>query len=161
MLGPGDGSTPVQYIDGRDLGAWIVRVVEDRTVGTFNALGPATRQTMQQVLDACNQAAGNKATITWVDGKFLTDHAVSGWSELPMWIDNTGDDAGFGTMANARALAKGLEFRPVLATAKDTLAWLATLPDDERAKAASSGIKPDKEQQVLAAWRTRRPDLAR
>ena len=155
VLGPGDGSTPTQYIDGRDLGAWIVRVIEDRTVGTYNALGPTTRLTMKQALDACNQAAGNTASITWVDGKFLYAHHVQPWSEMPMWIDNQGDDAGFGTMSNARAVGKGLAFRPVLDTAKATLAWLATLPEDERAKAASSGIKPEKEHQVLAAWHAR------
>ncbi len=155
VLGPGDGTTPTQWIDGRDLGAWIVRAIEDRTVGIYNALGPATRLTMKQALDACNAAAGNKATITWVDGTFLYDHGVQPWSEMPMWIDNKGDDAGFGTMTNARAIAKGLTFRSIEATAKDTLAWLDTLPADERAKAASSGIKADKEQQVLAAWKAR------
>jgi 2'-hydroxyisoflavone reductase len=27
VLAPGDGTTPVQYIDGRDLGSWLIRVV--------------------------------------------------------------------------------------------------------------------------------------
>jgi 2'-hydroxyisoflavone reductase len=152
MIGPGDGTTPTQWIDGRDLGAWIVKVVEDRTVGVYNAFGPATRTTMKTALDACNQASGGKAQITWVDGDFLTKHEVQGWSEMPMWIDNKGDDAGFGTMKNDRAIAKGLAFRPCLDTARDTLAWLATLPADQQAKMRSSGIKPDKEASVLAAW---------
>jgi arylsulfatase A-like enzyme len=43
VLCPGDGSTPTQYIDGRDLGAWIVKVIEDGAVGVFNALGPERR----------------------------------------------------------------------------------------------------------------------
>jgi 2'-hydroxyisoflavone reductase len=156
VLAPGDGSTPVQYIDGRDLGAWIVRVIEDRTVGTMNALGPEHRVTMKQVLDACNHALGDKAQLTWVDAAFLDAQGVSGWSEMPMWIDNKGEFAGFGTLANARAVKAGLTFRPIGDTARDTLAWLATLPEDERAKARSSGIKPDKEAQVLAAWKARR-----
>ena len=156
MIGPGDGTTPTQWIDGRDLGAWIVKVVEDRTVGTYNALGPATRTAMKSALDACNAAAGNRAQITWVDGDFLTKQGVAGWQDLPMWMDNKGDDAGFGTMKNDRALAKGLVFRPCEDTARDTLAWLATLPPDEQAKARSSGIKPDKEAAVLAAWHARK-----
>lgn len=156
VVGPGDGMTPVQWIDGRDLAAFVVKAIEDTTVGTYNAFGPPQPTTIKTVLDACNEAGGNKAQITWVDGKFLTDHGVLGWRDLPMWLDNKqADDLGFGTMKNARALAKGLACRPPLETAKDTLAWLATLPEDERAKAASSGVKRDKELEVLAAWKAR------
>jgi 2'-hydroxyisoflavone reductase len=156
VIGPGDGTTPVQWIDGRDLAAFVVKTIEDKTVGTYNAFGPAHPTTIKTVLDACNEAGGNKAQITWVEGKFLTDHGVLGWRDLPMWVDNKDpDDLGFGTKNNSRALAKGLACRPVLETAKDTLAWLATLPEDERAKLASSGVKRDKELEVLAAWRAR------
>jgi 2'-hydroxyisoflavone reductase len=156
VLAPGDGTTPTQWIDGRDLGAWIVRVIEQRTVGVYNALGPAQRTTMKQALDGCNAAAGGKATLTWVPADFLAAHNVDGWSDLPMWLDNhQADQLGFGTTSNARAVAAGLTFRPVTETAKDTLAWLATLPDDERAKVRSSGIKPQREAEVLAAWHRR------
>jgi 2'-hydroxyisoflavone reductase len=155
VLGPGDGTAAVQWIDGRDLGAWIVQLIEQRTVGVMNAVGPAKRTSIKQVLDACNQAAGNKATITWVDGDFLAQQKVGGWSELPMWIDPKGEDAGFGTLSNARALAAGLELRPILDTARDTLTWLATLPPDEQPKARSTGIARDKELAVLAAWKAR------
>lgn len=159
VLAPGDGSTPVQWIDGRDLGAWLVRVVEDRTVGTMNALGPAKRQSMREVLEACNAAVGGKAQLTWVDAAFLENQGVGGWSDMPMWIDNQGENAGFGTTSNARAIRAGLTFRPVGDTARDTLAWLATQPppdNPDRAKLRSSGIARDKEAQVLAAWRARK-----
>jgi 2'-hydroxyisoflavone reductase len=155
VLGPGDGATPVQYIDGRDLGAWIVRVIEDRTVGTMNALGPERRVTMKQVLDDCNRALGGAARLTWVDADFLEQQGVEPWRDMPMWIPNTGDYAGFGTLQNTRAVRAGLTFRPIGDTARDTLAWLDTLPEDQRATARSSGIKPDKEAQVLAAWKAR------
>src|ERR1700722_10952243 len=41
ILAPGDGSDPVQFIDARDLAEWTIRVAESRTIGTFNATGPA------------------------------------------------------------------------------------------------------------------------
>jgi 2'-hydroxyisoflavone reductase len=156
VLCPGDGATPVQYIDGRDLGAWIVKVIEDGTVGTFNALGPERRIAMKEVLDACNAAGGNKAALTWVDAAFLDQQEVAPWSELPMWFDAKGEMAGFGTMSNARAVAAGLTFRPILDTAKDTLAWIETAPDDKRKKWSSTGISREKEAKVLAAWKARR-----
>lgn len=153
VLVPGDGTTPVQYIDGRDLGNWIVRVIEDQTTGIYNALGPERQVTMKEAMEACNRAAGNKAQLTWVPNDFLTKQGVSGWQDMPMWIDLS-DMPGFGTMVNKKAIAKGLQFRPLEETAKDTLAWLETLPADEKAKARSSGIKRDKEEAVLAAWKT-------
>jgi nucleoside-diphosphate-sugar epimerase len=155
VLAPGDGTTPVQYVDGRDLGAWIVKVIEDRTVGTYNALGPAAPITMRGCLDACNHVLGDRAKLVWVAAEFLDDHGVRGWSDMPMWFDNHGDNAGFGTLSNRRAIAKGLAFRPVTETAVDTVAWLATLPEDVRAKVRSSGIAPDREREVIAAWKAR------
>ena len=44
-LAPGDGSDPVQFVDARDLAEWTVRVAEARSLGTFNAMGPAERLT--------------------------------------------------------------------------------------------------------------------
>jgi 2'-hydroxyisoflavone reductase len=155
VLAPGDGATTVQYIDVRDLAAWLARVVEDRTVGVYNTLGPKELITMKQVVDACNEAGGNQATVTWVDADFLEKNGVQGWSDMPLWLPPAGDFAAIGKMSNARAVAKGLTFRPILDTAKDTLAWLATVPEAERAKLASTGISRDREEKVLAAWKAR------
>lgn len=156
VLAPGDGSTPVQYIDGRDLGAWITRVVENGTTGTMNALGPEKRVTMKDVLDECNRALGNKAQLVWVGNDLLEKEDVHPWSEMPLWIPNQGDFAGFGTLDNRKAVKAGLTFRPIGETARDTLAWLETLPPEERTKARTSGIKPDKEAKVLALWKARK-----
>jgi 2'-hydroxyisoflavone reductase len=153
VLAPGDGTTPVQWIDVRDLATWLVHSVEQRTVGTMNAFGPDPGQPMRAVLEACNAAAGGKARLVWVPADFLDKQGVHGWVDLPMWIDAHGDDAGFGTMSNARAVAAGLVQRPIGETARATLAWLATLPPETRAKVASSGIARDREAAVIAAWR--------
>jgi 2'-hydroxyisoflavone reductase len=155
VLCPGDGTTPTQFIDARDLAAWLVTLIENGTVGTFNALGPEKRFSMKEALDACNAAGGNKATLSWVDADFLAAHDVSPWSDMPMWFDAKGDFAGFGTLSNARALKAGLRFRPVLDTAKDTLTWLASLPADQRTQFGSKGISREKEAKVLADWKAR------
>jgi 2'-hydroxyisoflavone reductase len=155
VLAPGDGTTPTQWIDGRDLGAWVVRMIEDGKTGVYNALGPETRITMKQVLDTCNEVGGNKAQLTWVPADFLAKQGVAPWSDMPMWIDLS-EMAGFGTMQNKRAIAAGLTFRPIKETAADTLAWVATLSPDDAAKMKSSGIKRDKEAAVLAAWKEKK-----
>ncbi|MEZ4360764.1 MAG: NAD-dependent epimerase/dehydratase family protein [Kofleriaceae bacterium] len=155
VLAPGDGATPVQWIDGRDLAAWLVRAVEDRALGVFNALGPRELTTMRQALERCNAALGGRATLTWVPASFLAAQKVSGWSDLPMWLPPEGEFAGFGTLSNARAVAAGLQFRPIAATAADTLAWLGELPADAPAKVRSSGLSREREAAVLAAFRAR------
>ncbi len=156
VLCPGDGSTPVQYIDSRDLATWLVHLIETNTVGVFNALGPAKRITMKDVIDQTNAAVGGKGQPVWVDWKFLEKKEVMPWAEMPMWIPNEGEDASFGTNSNARAVKAGLTFRPIGDTAKDTLAWLPTLPEDQRQRARSSGIKRDKEDKILAEWKAQK-----
>ena len=49
-----------------------------------------------------------------------------------------------------RAVAKGLTFRPLAVTARDTLAWFKAQPP-ERQK-LKAGITAEREAEVLAAW---------
>ena len=91
-----------------------------------------------------------------MDAAFLAKEGVRGWvGSCRCGSTPTGEDAGFGTLSNARAVAAGLAQRPIGDTARDTLAWLATLPADQRATVASTGIARDKEAAILAAWRAR------
>jgi 2'-hydroxyisoflavone reductase len=116
------------------MAAFIITAIENTTVGTFNVFGPSNHPklqlTMKQLIEACNQAAGNKATPTWVDAAFLTAHEVTPWSELPGWLPASSDTAGFGRRSNRRAIEAGLKLRSVVETARDTLAWIAS-PDLE------------------------------
>jgi 2'-hydroxyisoflavone reductase len=155
VLAPGDGSTLTQCIDGRDLAAWIVKVIEDRTTGVFNALGPDRPLPFREVVATARAAAGSSQEVVWVAEDFLEKQGVAPWSDLPMWIPAKGEYAGFGTMSNRRAIAAGLQFRPIADTARDTHAWVKALPADEPAKKRSSGISRDREAAVIAAWKAR------
>ncbi|MBV8761989.1 MAG: NAD-dependent epimerase/dehydratase family protein [Deltaproteobacteria bacterium] len=154
VLAPGDGTTPVQYIDVRDLAAFVARVVADTTVGTYNVLAPEHITPIKDFLAQINAATGNHAQIIYVPADFLEKQDVHGWSDMPLWLPPTGDFAGIGTQSNARAVAKGLTFRPLAETTKDTLAWLQTVPEADRPKLASTGISRDREAKVIAAWRS-------
>jgi 2'-hydroxyisoflavone reductase len=149
VLAPDKPEDRVQFIDVRDLGKWIVKIIDTRTVGVFNATSAPLR--MGDVLDACKAASGSDARFTWVDAGFLAAQKVEEWSDLPVWTSPAGSDAGAGRVSNARAVAKGLTFRPVKATAKDTLDWWKTLPE-ERTSRLKSGLSPEREAAVLAAW---------
>jgi len=55
-------------------------------------------------------------------------------------------------VSNALAVGKGLVFRPVAETARDTLAWWKTQPEERRSK-VRAGLAAEKETAVLAAWK--------
>jgi 2'-hydroxyisoflavone reductase len=154
VLAPGSPDDPIQIIDVRDLGAFLVRLIEDGTRGVFNATGPNSTLTMGQTLDACKQVSGSDASFTWADADFLEKQGVQPWSDMPAWVPNKGETAGFAKVSIARALKAGLTFRPVADTARGTLEWFKSLPETRRAK-LRSGISPEREAKVLAAWKSR------
>jgi len=151
VLAPGDGNDPVQYIDVRDLAAFIVLGVERNLTGTYNATCPAKTLTMKKFLEGVHKGAGGTAKFTWVSADFLEKKEVSPWSDLPVWVPRGDGGVGMTQLSCAKAIAAGLTFRPVANTAKDTLAWFKTLPEDRRGKLAA-GITADKETELLAAW---------
>jgi 2'-hydroxyisoflavone reductase len=155
ILAPGDGSDLVQFIDARDLAEWTIRMVEARTFGVFNATGPAQPLSMRDMLAGIAAAVHAEPRLTWVPAKFLEEHNVSAWSDMPVWVPNEGDSAGFARRDIGRAKAAGLTFRSLASTSAETLAWFRTLPADRQAK-LRAGIAPEREAEVLAAWRASR-----
>jgi len=151
-LAPGDGGDPVQYVDVRDLATFVVHCIEDGIVGVYDATGPEKRLSMKEMLDASRKAAARPASLTWVPEKFLEENKVSAWGDMPVWA---GADAGFSQIDCKKAIGKGLRFRSAGQTARDTLAWWKTLPEDRRAK-MRSGLSPEREKEVLAAWKARK-----
>jgi nucleoside-diphosphate-sugar epimerase len=147
VLAPGSGEDPAQIIDARDLAAWAVTAVERKHVGVFNALGPAKKMTMREMLEGCRRGVGSDARLVWADAKVLEQNDVGPWMDMPVW---TGSDVGMASISNARAVAAGMTFRPVDETARDTLAWFKTLPPERQAK-LKAGLTPEKEQKVLQA----------
>src|SRR5207248_1550495 len=81
VLAPGAPSRPVQVIDARDLGAWLVRVAERRASGVFNATGPAEPLTLGELLDRTAAAVGSDARLAWVADQPLLDAGVQPWME--------------------------------------------------------------------------------
>ena len=77
VLAPGDGKDPVQFIDARDLAEWTIRMVEARTLGVFNAMGPASELTMGGMLDGVHGAVGSSARLVWAPTDFLEQQKVS------------------------------------------------------------------------------------
>ena len=154
VVAPGDGSDPVQFIDARDLAEWTIRVAESRTLGTFNATGPAQPILMRDMLTAMAAALHADAQLIWVPADFLEAQKVEPWSAMPVWIPAQGDSAGFARRSIQNALAAGLTFRPLAMTASDTLAWFKEQPADRQAK-LKAGLSAEREAQLLSAWKSK------
>jgi len=151
VLAPGDPNDPVQFIDARDLAEWTIRMAENRPTGIYNATGPEKPLGVGGMLDEIKTAEKSSASFTWVEEKFLDAQKVSAWSDMPVW---TGKESGLARMKIDKALAKGLTFRSLAETARDTLAWFKSLPQDRQSK-LRAGLTPDREAEVLAAWKKR------
>lgn len=150
VLVPGDGRDSVQFIDARDLAPFIVRLAEGGVSGTFNGTGPESRLSMAEMVAGIRAAFAVPVKFTWADAEFLAGHGVNPWAQMPVWIP--GDPQSF--VRIDRALAAGLTFRPLADTARDTVAWYESRPAEERAR-MRAGLPPEKEAEVLAAWKAR------
>jgi len=149
VLAPGNLEDPVQYIDARDLAEWTIRMVENRETGIFNATGPAKPIGVGGMLNGIKDAEKSNATFTFVPYDFLKQQKVEAWSDMPVWA---GDELGLSRTKIDRALSKGLTFRPLADTARDTLAWFKALPQDRQSK-MRAGITAEREREVLEAWK--------
>jgi 2'-hydroxyisoflavone reductase len=150
ILAPGRPESPVQVIDVRDLCAWILRLVEGKATGIFNATGPATTMTLGGLLDSCREAIGSSCKVTWVDDPFIEEQGLSPFQDLPCWVPAAME--GMEQADLTRALAAGLTCRPLVETIRDTLAWRRP---DMTSRPLKAGLSAERELELLAAWHDR------
>jgi 2'-hydroxyisoflavone reductase len=149
VLAPGTPADPIQIIDARDLAEWTIRMVEQGTTGSFNAVGPKSKLTMGRMLDDIKKATNSDARFTWIDDKFLSSEKII--DDVPIWTSPHGPEIGYSTMNINKAVSKGLTFRPLADTTRATLEWFRKQPTS-RQTTMRAGIKAEREAEVLAAW---------
>ena len=159
---PGTPRDPVQVIDVRDLAGFTIRAVERRTTGVFNALSPPGRFTIGDVVNESIAAARETARpaaapeAVWIPAEFLAEQKVAPWSDMPVWAPSVGEEAGFALVSADRAVQAGMQIRPMAETVAATLRWHLQRPEAERAK-LKTGLSPEREAALLAAWMERGP----
>src|SRR5438445_12956685 len=151
VLAPGDPNDPVQFIDARELAEWTIRMADKRETGVYNATGPAEPLGIGEMLDRLKGALNSNAKFTWAPADFLKQQKVDAWSDMTVW---TGDESGMASRSIDCALSKGLTFRPLAETVRDTLAWFKSQPPDRQSK-LRAGIMAEREAEVLTAWHKR------
>jgi len=145
ILAPGSPTQLLQFIDVRDLAKWIVAMVEQQAIGTYNVTGPSTPLNFEQLLQSCQRISNKNASITWVSEDFLINHQVQDWVELPLWLSYKRHMPGFLNVNINKALQAGLTFRPLHETLSAIIAW-----DKSRgSKKGQIGLNPEKEKSLL------------
>ncbi len=151
VMAPGNPTDPVQFIDSRDLGEWYVELVENRTTGHFNGVGPKSPMSIAGMLHGIRATVSNDISFTWVPADFLEEHEVEAWRHMTVWVPAIGEFAGYSTSNIDRAIEAGLTFRPLADTVVATMDYWNSLPADRREK-PRAGCPPELEEKTLAAW---------
>lgn len=145
-LAPGPMDNDLQFVDVRDLGAWIVHLIEQRITGPFNAVGFDGPMTTAEFLHTGKGTLNHTCTFTWVDDAFLEANGVSPWGEMGCWTPKAKN----GHSSNRRAIEAGAKFRPIAETIRDTANWAKTREANYEWRA---GMKAEREAELLAKWK--------
>lgn len=153
-LVPGKTGDPVQYIDVRDVADWMIRLVEMKTAGVFNAVGPAEAQDMYTFVEKASSAFPVERELIQIDDyDFLKEQQIP---YLIPWILPEGNNWGSARASNQHAIANGLTFRPLEDTLRDMHDWWfsESVSQEQRDKVMKNpkGVLM-REGEVLEAWR--------
>ncbi|CAO5191686.1 Nucleoside-diphosphate-sugar epimerase [Frankia sp. AiPs1] len=117
VLAPGHPADPAQFLDVRDLGAWLVDATAS---GIHNAVGLSLP--MGELLDVCRTVAGSNAPLVWRSTADLLAAGVAPWMGVPLWIGDPAWSAA-NLVDGRRARAHGLRTRPIVQTVTDVATW--------------------------------------
>lgn len=153
---PGRRDDPVQYIDARDVAGWMIRLIENRVVGAFNAVGPVSTTGMHQFVYGAHAAFSSEVTFVHADDHdFLDERGVR--FAIP-WIMPVGDVHGIARVNNELGIAHGLTLTPLAQSVRDIHAWwYSDAISQDRRTSLESGERSlmAKEAALIAAWKAR------
>lgn len=149
---PGPQDRPLQYVDARDLAAWLLNAGSRGLSGAFNTVSPPGHTTMGALLAEAARVTGGSAELVWLTPEQVEEADVEPWTELPIWAPPEGEIGALHDGDVSAALGAGLVCRPMEETVADTWAWLQAegTPDTTR---AGTGYDADAEARMLAIAR--------
>ena len=155
MLWPGTPDDKIQIIDVRDLANFTIDTCEKRILGTYNTVTPAGSFSMGDLLNDSLAVTAAEMQPKWVDYDFIQSQETGDGNPFPIWSPPLPEYAGAAYVSGERAVAKGLRNRPTRETARDTVTWWRTLPEERTAK-MRAGLSPEDETKFLQDWAARK-----
>lgn len=110
----------VQFIDVRDLAAWLIAAGNRGLTGIYNAVG--SERDLSTVLLAAAQVAGHTGNLISVDDEWLIEHNVHYWAgprSLPLWLPQS--DSAFAQRSRSRFVTAGGTERNLKEVLEDVL----------------------------------------
>ena len=121
---PGKATDKVQFIDVRDVAAFSIKLIENKTAGMFNAAGPASPMTSTAFVHGAHAAFSSPVKyIPIEDYEFLKTNNLR---FLCPWVMPDGKFAGMCSADNSSAVKAGLVFTPLANTLQDIYEWWQT-----------------------------------
>ena len=148
MLAPAPAAQPLQWIDARDLAAFVLHVCTADVEGTFNIATPPRRHSLQELVETSAAAGGVSLDIAWCDDAFVREHGLVVSEEADPFPLIVPDEPNGHLFDTSHAVAAGLTFRPLAETVADTLAW----DRDRGVEELTAGLPPAREAELLAAF---------
>jgi 2'-hydroxyisoflavone reductase len=150
ILAADPAEAPMQLVDARDQGAFMVTLLENGTSGPFDSVGPSMDFTVADMFAACSRAAGRTDNVVvGVDRDWLAERDVVAGDHLPLLDD---ESEAFAFLRDpAPSVAAGLTLRPVEESARDALVW-----DRERGLPDMEGrVTREREARLIEEWKAR------
>lgn len=152
-----DVDAACQFIDVRDLAAFIVTCAEQGHGGAYNATGPLGPLSFREMVDGCKAVTSSSVEFVPVPESFLLENGVRPWmgpDSMAMWIPQDPSMTGFSRRSNRRAVEHGCRFRPLAETARATLDWwLGSKRAGTEVVPGRAGLSLEREAELLASWR--------
>lgn len=154
VLAPGAIDDPVQYIDVRDLAAFMVHGLAEGHTGIYNAVGPDHGQTIAGLVYGCRAATTSDARFTWASMDEVQRLGLAPWNDIPMWTGGMGIDR----IDGRKAWNAGLTCRALADTVAATLeSWDGM---SEQQKARRFGMTREREREALSKLAELRSEAA-
>jgi 2'-hydroxyisoflavone reductase len=147
MLAPMPAAQPLQWIDARDLAAFVLHVCTSDVAGTFNIATPPRRHSLQELVETSAAAGGVPLDVAWCDDGFVREHGLVVTEEADPFPLVVPDEPNGHLFDTSRAMAAGLTFRPLADTVADTLAW----DRDRGVEELTAGLQAPREAELMAA----------
>lgn len=151
VLAPERPDFPVQLIDARDIARFALALAGRDEGGVFNLCAPQESYRFGDLLETAARVVGRALEATWASAEFLLEHDLHTWESFPWWVPPA--ELAFSRFDASRALAAGLEIRPIEESFRDCWAWDRTRADEPIR--SDRGLAPDRERELLVEWHAR------
>ena len=160
VIAPGDGSSPIELVDVKDVASFLIRAIDYSIFGTFNLTGIPI--SFREFLTECISATNSEAELVWIPKSFLQTQGLEtpDWStNFPLWRSDSEQENLF-RISSKKAFDAGWKTRPFWDTAVDYLIYVASLDPyifrnsgDRDSFVFRDALEPAQQEKIISLWR--------